>query len=83
MPNDDEIDGSTTLAQLRTHEAAIMAASRAHEDALKALTTRYQRVRAKMYRDHKKAVIAEDNAKLGRFQRGCAKLKPRPTKEEK
>ena len=82
VPNDDEIDGSTTLAQLRTHEAAIMAASRAHEDALKALTTRYQRVRAKMYRDHKKAVIAEDNAKLGRFQRGCAKLKPRPTKEE-
>ena len=81
VPNDDEIDGSTThLAQLRTHEAAIMAASRAHEGRAQGADDAYQRAREA--RDHKKAVIAEDNAKLGRFQRGCAKLKPRPTKEE-
>ena len=28
-----------------------------------------------MYRDHKKAVISSDNAKLARFQGGCAKPK--------
>ena len=27
-----------------------------------------------MYREHKRAVIADDNAKLARFQGGCPKL---------
>ena len=73
MPTDDEIDASTTLAALRTHENKILASTRSHEDALARLQTLYKHVRAKMYRDHKLAVIAEDNAKLQRFQGGCSK----------
>ena len=46
------------------------------------LQQRYKRVRAKMYNDHKKAVIAEDNAKLHRFQRGCPKPKAGATTAE-
>ena len=38
------------------------------------LRSTYKRVRAKMYREHKRAVIADDNAKLARFQGGCPKL---------
>ena len=35
-----------------------------------------------MYRDHKSAVIAEDNQKLSQFQGGCPKPKEVQTKEE-
>lgn len=75
VPSEEAIDGTTTLAGLRLHEHAIMAATRSHEDLLAKLQTLYKRVRAKMYRDHKLAVIAEDNAKLQRFQGGCPKPK--------
>ena len=60
VPNDDEIDGSTTL-RTGGDQGGV-----ARTRTLKALTTRYLGAwRYKMYRDHKKAVIAEDNAKLG------------------
>ena len=36
---------------------------------------RDQKVRKKMYQDHKKDVISQDNAKLAKFQGGCAKPK--------
>ena len=82
VPTEDQVDASLTLQQLRQQEATIMAATRTHEDALGRLQNLYKRVRAKMYRDHKSAVIAEDNAKLQRFQGGCPKPKEVASKEE-
>ena len=75
VPTEDAIDASTTLPELRTHEANILAATRTHEDEVARLQNLYTKVRKKMYRDHKLAVIAEDNAKLQRFQGGCSKPK--------
>jgi hypothetical protein len=75
VPSEEAIDASLTLPELRNHEAAILTATRAGEDALARLQTLYKKVRAKMYRDHKLAVIAEDNAKLQQFQGGCPKPK--------
>lgn len=77
------IDAATTLATLRTYEESILQATRRHEDALARLQGRYRSVRAKMYREHKRSVIAEDNARLSQFQGGCSKLPPgKPTKSE-
>ena len=59
-----------------------MSATRQHEDALGRLQNLYKRVRAKMYRDHKSAVIAEDNSKLQQFQGGCPKPKEVASKAE-
>lgn len=68
VPSEDAIDQSMTLQALRGHEGTILAATRVHEDALSRLQTLYKRVRAKMYRDHKAAVIAQDNSALTQFQ---------------
>ena len=64
------MDASTTLPELRKHEGTIMRATRIHEEALNKLQTLYKRVRAKMYRDHKQAVIREDNRLCSGFG-GC------------
>ena len=82
VPSDDEVDAAPTLRDLRAQEGAIMRATREHEDALNKLQTLYKRVRAKMYRDHKSAVIAEDNSALMRFQAGCPKPKEVASKAE-
>ena len=75
MPSEEQVDGATTLEQLRGQEAAILETRQRHEEALARLQARYQKVRQKMYRDHKKDVISQDNAKLAKFQGGCAKPK--------
>ena len=75
MPSEEQVDGATTLEQLRVQEAAILETRRRHEEVLARLQVRYQKVRQKMYREHKSAVIRSDNAKLARFQGGCAKPK--------
>ena len=75
LPSEEQVDSATPLEQLRSQEAAILEKRRRHEEALARLQARYQKVRQKMYRDHKKAVISSDNAKLTRFQGGCAKPK--------
>ena len=82
VPTEEEVDASTTLPELRRHEGTIMQATRSHEDALTKLQTLYKRVRAKMYRDHKQAVIREDNSALQQFQAGCPKPKEVASKEE-
>ncbi len=82
VPDDEEISAALTLEQLRTYEAAILASTREHEEKLASLQERYKRVRAKMYRDHKKEVIAQDNSALQRFQAGCPKPKVGATKAE-
>jgi len=76
LPSEEQVNEATTLEQLQEQEAAILETRQRHEEALAQLQARYQKVRQKMYRDHKKAVIEKDNAKLARFQGGCAK----PTK---
>ena len=75
MPSEEQVDGATTLEQLRAQEAAILETQRRHEEALARLQARYQKVRKKMYTDHKKEVISQDNARLAKFQGGCAKPK--------
>ena len=74
-PSNDVIDAALTLPTLRSYEGAILKATRQLEDILATLQSKYKRVRAKMYREHKHAVIAEDNSALERFQRGCPKPK--------
>ena len=74
-PSDEHIDAALTLPQLRTFESVILKAKSSLEESLEALMLKYKRVRAKMYRDHKHAVIAEDNSALQRFQAGCPKPK--------
>lgn len=75
VPSDEKIDNATALDTLRSFEGAILAATRSHEESLAALREQYVRVRAKMYRDHKQAVIEQDNSALRRFQGGCPKPK--------
>jgi hypothetical protein len=75
MPSEEQVDSATTLEQLREQEAAILETRQRHEEALAGLQARYQKVRKKMYQDHKKDVISQDNAKLAKFQGGCAKPK--------
>lgn len=75
MPSEEQVDGATTLEQLRAQEAAILETQRRHEEALARLQARYQKVRKKMYTNHKKEVISQDNARLAKFQGGCAKPK--------
>ena len=85
VPAEEAIDASLTLKDLRSHEGTILSATRLHEDALVKLQNLYKKVRAKMYRDHKTEVIAEDNSKLQQFQAGCPKPKElgtHPSKEE-
>jgi hypothetical protein len=82
VPTEDQVDAAKTLTELRAQEGAIMRDTRVHEDALGKLQTLYKRVRAKMYRDHKSAVIAEDNSALQQFQSGCPKPKEVANKEE-
>ena len=82
VPTDEQVDATLTLHDLRAQEGAILKSTRDHEDALTRLQTLYKRVRAKMYRDHKSAVIAEDNSALQQFQAGCPKPKEVANKEE-
>ena len=81
-PENEAIDSATTLKTLRGFESSILASMNRHEEALTRLRLRYQRVRAKLYREHKKEVILEDNKKLQRFQQGCPKPKAGASKEE-
>lgn len=75
VPSEEEIDAALTLKQLRAYEKAILWAKGDLEESLEDVMLKYRRVRAKMYRDHKLAVIAEDNSALKRFQAGCPKPK--------
>ena len=82
VPTEEAVDAAKTLPDLRAQEGAIMKATRRHEEVLGKLQTLYKRVRAKMYRDHKQAVIKEDNSALQQFQAGCPKPKEIASKEE-
>ncbi|KAL1525938.1 hypothetical protein AB1Y20_020764 [Prymnesium parvum] len=75
LPTDEMIDAAQTLPQLRAYEHLLLRVKGSLEESLEGLMLKYKRVRAKMYREHKHAVIAEDNAALQRFQAGCAKPK--------
>ena len=83
VPTEEAVDTSLTLKDLRSHEGKILSATRLHEDVLVRLQNMYKRVRAKMYRDHKTEVIAEDNSKLQQFQSGCPKPKEVASKEHR
>ena len=73
LPSEEQVDSAKTLEQLRAQESAILETQKRHEEALARLQARYQKVRRKMYRDHKKDVISSDNAELAKYQSGCAK----------
>ena len=82
VPSLEQVDATPTLRDLRAHERATLRATREHENVLIQLQGLYKHIRAKMYREHKSAVIAEDNSALSQFQAGCPRPKEAATKED-